>query len=184
MAGKRWPTFPQGSRFGLTVNGHSPWPRRRMAPGLAIAPVAVRTHARVFTGDRFARSTQLSGIDPVVSKVPVQADRLARPGRPGRQAEEVAFAGCRAGAATLPSPRPWGISAARRRGRAAEGGGLLNRYTLQRRIEGSNPSVSASRSHTAKLSGGAAAGLLSAISQSDGTLPVTSRRRVSACPIP
>ena len=27
----------------------------------------------------------------------------------------------------------------------AEGGGLLNRYTLQRRIEGSNPSVSASR---------------------------------------
>src|SRR5271169_2718648 len=37
-----------------------------------------------------------------------------------------------------------------RRGRVAEGGGLLNRYTLQRRIEGSNPSVSAS------LSGGAA----------------------------
>ena len=34
----------------------------------------------------------------------------------------------------------------RRRGRVAEGGGLLNRYTLQRRIEGSNPSVSASRS--------------------------------------
>ena len=32
----------------------------------------------------------------------------------------------------------------RRRGRVAEGGGLLNRYTLQRRIEGSNPSVSAS----------------------------------------
>ena len=31
-----------------------------------------------------------------------------------------------------------------RRGRVAEGGGLLNRYTLQRRIEGSNPSVSAS----------------------------------------
>ena len=31
----------------------------------------------------------------------------------------------------------------RRRGRVAEGGGLLNRYTLQRRIEGSNPSVSA-----------------------------------------
>jgi hypothetical protein len=28
----------------------------------------------------------------------------------------------------------------------AEGGGLLNRYTLQRRIEGSNPSVSASLS--------------------------------------
>jgi hypothetical protein len=26
----------------------------------------------------------------------------------------------------------------------AEGGGLLNRYTLQKRIEGSNPSVSAS----------------------------------------
>ena len=32
----------------------------------------------------------------------------------------------------------------RRRGRVAEGGGLLNRYTLSRRIEGSNPSVSAS----------------------------------------
>jgi hypothetical protein len=31
----------------------------------------------------------------------------------------------------------------RRRGRVAEGGGLLNRYTLSRRIEGSNPSVSA-----------------------------------------
>ncbi len=31
----------------------------------------------------------------------------------------------------------------RRRGRVAEGGGLLNRYTPQRRIEGSNPSVSA-----------------------------------------
>jgi hypothetical protein len=29
-------------------------------------------------------------------------------------------------------------------GRVAEGGGLLNRYTLQRRIEGSNPSGSAS----------------------------------------
>ena len=28
----------------------------------------------------------------------------------------------------------------------AEGGGLLNRYTLSRRIEGSNPSVSASSS--------------------------------------
>ena len=27
----------------------------------------------------------------------------------------------------------------RRRGRVAEGGGLLNRYTPQRRIEGSNP---------------------------------------------
>jgi hypothetical protein len=34
----------------------------------------------------------------------------------------------------------------RRRGRVAEGGGLLNRYTLQRRIEGSNPSVSANDS--------------------------------------
>ncbi len=33
-----------------------------------------------------------------------------------------------------------------RRGRAAEGGGLLNRYTLSRRIEGSNPSVSANNS--------------------------------------
>jgi hypothetical protein len=31
----------------------------------------------------------------------------------------------------------------RRRGRAAEGGGLLNRYTVNIRIEGSNPSVSA-----------------------------------------
>src|SRR5262249_32604730 len=31
----------------------------------------------------------------------------------------------------------------RRRGRVAEGGGLLNRYTAQSRIEGSNPSVSA-----------------------------------------
>ena len=30
-----------------------------------------------------------------------------------------------------------------RNGDVAEGGGLLNRYTLQRRIEGSNPSVSA-----------------------------------------
>ena len=30
-----------------------------------------------------------------------------------------------------------------RRGRAAEGGGLLNRYTVNIRIEGSNPSVSA-----------------------------------------
>ena len=35
-----------------------------------------------------------------------------------------------------------------RRGREAEGGGLLNRYTVKSRIEGSNPSVSA----TAKLS--------------------------------
>src|SRR5579885_378740 len=31
----------------------------------------------------------------------------------------------------------------RRRGRVAEGGGVLKRYTLQRRIEGSNPPVSA-----------------------------------------
>ena len=31
----------------------------------------------------------------------------------------------------------------RRRGRVAEGNGLLNRHTLSRRIEGSNPSVSA-----------------------------------------
>jgi hypothetical protein len=30
----------------------------------------------------------------------------------------------------------------------AEGGGLLNRYTLSRRIEGSNPSLSASRHRT------------------------------------
>jgi hypothetical protein len=36
----------------------------------------------------------------------------------------------------------------RRRGREAEGGGLLNRYTAKSRIEGSNPSVSAnSRFH-------------------------------------
>jgi hypothetical protein len=35
------------------------------------------------------------------------------------------------------------IGRSRRRGRVAEGGGLLNRYTLSRRIEGSNPSVSA-----------------------------------------
>ena len=33
----------------------------------------------------------------------------------------------------------------------AEGGGLLNRYTLQRRIEGSNPSVSASSESLASL---------------------------------
>src|SRR5215472_483489 len=37
----------------------------------------------------------------------------------------------------------------RRRGRVAEGGGLLNRYTLIRRIEGSNPSVSAKPSFPA-----------------------------------
>lgn len=36
-----------------------------------------------------------------------------------------------------------GIHGARRRGRVAEGDGLLNRYTLSRCIEGSNPSVSA-----------------------------------------
>ena len=39
-----------------------------------------------------------------------------------------------------------GIHGARRRGRVAEGDGLLNRYTLSRRIEGSNPSVSANQS--------------------------------------
>ena len=33
----------------------------------------------------------------------------------------------------------------RRCGRVAEGGGLLNRYTLSRRIMGSNPILSASR---------------------------------------
>src|SRR5215218_4876178 len=43
-------------------------------------------------------------------------------------------------------PRKYRYSRTRRRGRVAEGGGLLNRYTLQRRIEGSNPSVSASTS--------------------------------------
>jgi hypothetical protein len=32
----------------------------------------------------------------------------------------------------------------------AEGGGLLNRYTLSRRIEGSNPSVSASSRGSAR----------------------------------
>jgi hypothetical protein len=37
-------------------------------------------------------------------------------------------------------------------GRVAEGGGLLNRYTLQRRIEGSNPSGSASlQARTARV---------------------------------
>ena len=35
-------------------------------------------------------------------------------------------------------------------GRVAEGGGLLNRYTLQRRIEGSNPSGSATANHLKK----------------------------------
>ena len=35
------------------------------------------------------------------------------------------------------------IPPVRRRGRVAEGGGLLNRYTVISRIEGSNPSVSA-----------------------------------------
>jgi hypothetical protein len=37
----------------------------------------------------------------------------------------------------------------RRRGREAEGGGLLNRYTVKSRIEGSNPSVSASHMYGA-----------------------------------
>ncbi len=50
----------------------------------------------------------------------------------------------------------------RRRGRVAEGGGLLNRYTLQRRIEGSNPSVSA---------------------RFRQTLEITSMRRTEAAPI-
>ena len=36
-----------------------------------------------------------------------------------------------------------------RGGRVAEGGGLLNRYTLSRRIEGSNPSLSANTSFAA-----------------------------------
>jgi hypothetical protein len=45
----------------------------------------------------------------------------------------------------LASGTPLGhMDVRRRRGRVAEGGGLLNRYTLSRRIEGSNPSVSAS----------------------------------------
>src|SRR5680860_324061 len=35
----------------------------------------------------------------------------------------------------------------RRRGREAEGGGLLNRYTVKSRIGGSNPPVSANSSH-------------------------------------
>jgi hypothetical protein len=55
-------------------------------------------------------------------------------GRPRRRAERCGLTG-------------WALldrhASIRRRGRAAEGGGLLNRYTLQRRIEGSNPSVSA-----------------------------------------
>ena len=33
----------------------------------------------------------------------------------------------------------------------AEGGGLLNRYTLSRRIEGSNPSVSAKFAESRRL---------------------------------
>ena len=41
------------------------------------------------------------------------------------------------------APRLGHMDVQRRRGRVAEGGGLLNRYTLSRRIEGSNPSVSA-----------------------------------------
>src|SRR5436305_9654334 len=41
---------------------------------------------------------------------------------------------------------PVGLNhAPRRRGREAEGGGLLNRYRVSTPIEGSNPSVSASR---------------------------------------
>jgi hypothetical protein len=44
----------------------------------------------------------------------------------------------------LPAPRTKAlILQAWRRGRVAEGGGLLNRYTVNSRIEGSNPSVSA-----------------------------------------
>jgi len=39
----------------------------------------------------------------------------------------------------------------RRGGRAAEGGGLLNRYTLSRRIKGSNPFLSA---NSKSVSGG------------------------------
>src|SRR5262245_59242271 len=41
------------------------------------------------------------------------------------------------------SAKPGKTGPLRRRGRAAEGGGLLNRYTVNIRIEGSNPSVSA-----------------------------------------
>jgi hypothetical protein len=40
----------------------------------------------------------------------------------------------------------WAQMAPRRRGREAEGGGLLNRYRVSSPIEGSNPSVSASDS--------------------------------------
>ena len=43
----------------------------------------------------------------------------------------------------LTPPRGAASMNAWRRGREAEGGGLLNRYTLSRRIEGSNPSGSA-----------------------------------------
>ena len=42
----------------------------------------------------------------------------------------------------------------------AEGGGLLNRYTLQRRIEGSNPSVSARFSGSESLGSGGARKLI------------------------
>jgi hypothetical protein len=38
-----------------------------------------------------------------------------------------------------------GHACARSCGREAEGGGLLNRYTIKSRIEGSNPSGSAKR---------------------------------------
>jgi len=46
---------------------------------------------------------------------------------------------CQAGREQLIEMPKW------RRGREAEGGGLLNRYTVKSRIEGSNPSVSARR---------------------------------------
>src|SRR5437588_2346657 len=52
--------------------------------------------------------------------------------------------------AAPPSHMPLGQQCPRRRGREAEGGGLLNRYRVSSPIEGSNPSVSASRFKSAE----------------------------------
>ena len=67
----------------------------------------------------------------------------------------------------------------------AEGGGLLNRYTLSRRIEGSNPSVSAREPFA--LVDAAMARPQGASSQSDsvfrskvGRAKLTASRRVSS----
>jgi len=61
----------------------------------------------------------------------------------------------------------------------AEGGGLLNRYTLQRRIEGSNPSVSARswKCGTESLSGRVSQNLIRA----PGALPILDRGIAKAC---